>query len=217
MSELRRGIDEVERDLLSGRNGSLRMERLSESDGSLLASHDTSLQHQPVVLDNTIVGESTERSNRFRRQVDLGRSGLGITGLTDSVDLLIHLGTVMVSVLSGTCHRERHSRRMPGSDTGNLTKTSVGLSRETRGSPTSGDTLVSFSFRDTDDVDHLVLGEDGIDGNLALEKRLRKGDLVINTSTVDLNLNNVCLALTKVELGHLSVSDDSHDGAVPVG
>ena len=78
-------------------------------------------------------------------------------------------------------------------------------------------TLVSFSFRDTDDVDHLVLGEDGIDGDLTLKKRLGKGNLVINTSTVDLNLNNVRFALTKVELRHLSVSDDSHDGAVPVG
>ena len=93
----------------------------------------------------------------------------------------------------------------------------MGLSRETRGSPTSGHTLVSFSFRDTDDIDHLVLGEDGIDGDLTLEKRLGKGNLVINTSTVDLNLNNVRLTLTKVKLGHLSVSDDSHDGAVPVG
>ena len=143
MSELRRGIDEVERDLLSGSNGSLRMERLSESDGSLLASHDTSLEHEPVVLDNTIVGESTERSNRFRGEIHLSRSGLGITGLTDSVDLLVHLGTVMVSVLSGTCHREGHSCGMPGSDTGNLTKTSVSLSWKTRGTPTSSHTCGS--------------------------------------------------------------------------
>ena len=40
--------------------------------------------------------------------------------LADTVDLLVDLGTVMVSLLTGTSDGERHTRRMPRSDTSDL-------------------------------------------------------------------------------------------------
>lgn len=44
-----------------------------------------------------------------------------------AVDLLVDLGTVMVSLLTSTGHTELNSARMPSSNTGNLTQTFVCL------------------------------------------------------------------------------------------
>ena len=45
----------------------------------------------------------------------------------DAVDLLVQLGTVMVTLLTSTGNRELDTRWMPGSDTSDLTKTLVCL------------------------------------------------------------------------------------------
>ena len=47
--------------------------------------------------------------------------------ITDVIDLLVDLGTVMVSLLTGTSDGELDSGRMPCSNTGNLSKTLVCL------------------------------------------------------------------------------------------
>lgn len=52
---------------------------------------------------------------------------LGVDAFADAVDLLVDLGTVMVSLLTGTGHTELNSARMPCSNTGNLTQTFVRL------------------------------------------------------------------------------------------
>jgi hypothetical protein len=39
----------------------------------------------------------------------------------NSVNLFVHFGTMMVTLLTGTSHSEGHTRRMPSPDTGNFT------------------------------------------------------------------------------------------------
>lgn len=75
---------------------------------------------------------------------------------------------------------------MPSSDTSDLTQTLVGLARQTAGTPTSGNTLKTFTLGDGDDVNHLVLLKDGVNGNLLFKVLLGEGNLVGDGTTVDL-------------------------------
>ena len=67
-------------------------------------------------------------------------SFLHVESITDVVDLLVDLGTMMVSLLTGTGNGKLDAARMPGSNTSNLTKTLVRLARKFLGVPTRSDT-----------------------------------------------------------------------------
>lgn len=48
---------------------------------------------------------------------------LGVDALADSVDLLVHFSTVVITLLTSTSNSEGHTARMPGTDTGHLSQT----------------------------------------------------------------------------------------------
>ena len=56
------------------------------------------------------------------------------------------------------------SRLVPGTDASNLTQTSVGLTRQASDAPTGDNAFITFTLSDGDDVNHLVLLEDCING-----------------------------------------------------
>lgn len=60
VSELGRGVDPLEADLLEGFSGSLGEHGLSKSHDSLLGTRDRALDHDEVVVDLTIADEATE-------------------------------------------------------------------------------------------------------------------------------------------------------------
>jgi hypothetical protein len=60
------------------------------------------LDEDPVVLDDTVTDEATEGSDVLLGDVELGRGRVLSAGLADAVDLLVDLGTVVV-----TCEREK--------------------------------------------------------------------------------------------------------------
>jgi len=76
---------------------------------------------------------------------------------------------VEVALLTSSGNGVGNSARMPSSDTGNLSQTLVGLARQLGCAPSAGDTLVAVTLGDTDGVDHLILGEDLVDGHLLLQ------------------------------------------------
>lgn len=84
---------------------------------------------------------------------------LGVDASSDAVDLLVDLGTVMVTLLTGTGDGERHTGRMPGTDTSDLTQTLVRLAGQLLGVPTAGHSLETLTLGDGNAIDHLVLSE----------------------------------------------------------
>jgi len=120
----------------------------------------------------------------------------------------------MVTVLTSTGDSPLDVGRMPGTDTGDLAETLVSLARELLGTPSGGDTGIAVALGDGNDVNNLVLLEDGVDGEGLLEEAVTKLDLVGNGTTVDLDLHEVGLLLLEGGLADLGVSEDADDGAV---
>jgi len=90
----------------------------------------------------------------------------------------------------------------------------MGLTGKTGDSPTVGDTLVTLTLGNSKNINVVILGKDRVDSDLLLKETLGECNLGSSIgSSVDLDLHNVSLLETKVELLHLSVCNDTHDGA----
>lgn len=221
MSDLRGGIDELELDLLEVFSLVVHVEWLSEADGSLSDAHARTLDHEEVVLDLAVMGEAADGVDRLDGEIGGGGAivqvdlaVLGLVASADSVDLLVDLHTVMVTLLTASSNGEADSRRMPSTNTGNLSETSMRLSRQFLGAPSAGYTLSSVTLGDTNAVKVVVLAEYIGDANLLLELASGKVDLVGGAATVDLEFDDVSLLLLEGKKLHLGVSDKSDNLAV---
>ena len=221
VTELGGGVDELEVDLLDSLAGGLGAEGLAEGDEATAGAGDGTLEEDVVLVDLTVVWETTERGDTLDGEIELSGGVLlgdlavsGASSLTDAVDLLVLLGTVMVTVLTSAGNRVFDTARMPGTNTGDLTETLVGLARKLGHTPAGDDTLETLTLGDGNGVDLLVLLEDGADRDRLLKETLDERDLVSHGAAVDLDLTDVGLLLAKVEFADLGVDDGTHDGAV---
>lgn len=144
----------------------------------------------------------------FRSSVTL------VVTLANTENLVVARGPVVVTHLTGTSNSPLDVVRMPGTNTGDLTQTLVRLTGQLGGTPPSGDTLVTVTLGDGNDIDHLVLLEDAVDLDGLLEQVAGKVDLVGDLATVDLNLHQVRLLLLKGSLADLGVGKHTHNRAV---
>merc|ERR1711990_666327 len=90
----------------------------------------------------------------------------GVVGSTsrgsssNSVDLLVDLGSVEVTLITSSSNSPLNGRWMPSTDTGNLSETSVSLSWKSVDAESLDNTASSLTSGDGDGVDHLILLED---------------------------------------------------------
>jgi len=169
------------------------------------------------VVDNTVVREATKRSNVLLNSISLsGSVVLGTTNSTgtDSVDLLVEFSSTVVAELTSTGDGPLNGSGMPSSDTTDLAETSVGLAGHAGNTESLDDTLGSLTTGNTNSVDHLELVEDFSDGDFTLELLEAPIDLLSDGATVDLDLEEVSLALAEVKLGELGAGEDADDCAV---
>jgi len=221
VADLRGGIDEFELDLLEILSLVVHVHWSSQADGALADTHAGALDHEEVVLDLAVMREAANWVDRF--DGDVGGGGtivhvdlavLGLVAGTNSVDLLVDLHTVMVTLLTSTSNSVADSRRMPRTNTGDLSETSMCLSRQLLGSPSAGHTLSSVTLGDTNGVKVVVLCEHVTDTDLLLEQASGKVDLGSAVATVDLELDDMSLLLFERQKFHLGVGDKSYNLAV---
>jgi len=103
---------------------------------------------------------------------------------------------------------------MPGSNTGDLTETSMRLTDESRDTESLDDTSHTLTAGNTDSVDALGHLEDFADANLLFELGVGPVDLLGNGTTVNLDLHDVSLVLAEGELADLSGAKDANNSSV---
>ena len=221
VAKLARCIDKLEVNLLRGAAACVGAAGLAELERALLAARGLALDHQKVRLDLTIVRKATHGGNGLGRCVVLSLgvvrdhlAVLRVVAYADAVNLLVHLRAVVVAVLTGTRHRVAHTAGVPGANTGDLAQTLVRLARELLSAPAVGYALKAVALGDANDINHFVLIENVLDGNVLLEELLGEINLVSHAAAVDLNLHNVSLLQAQVELVSLRVGNDAHNMAV---
>lgn len=214
MTKLAGSVDELEGNLLEGSTAGVGHQRLAEGEDTLLGTNASALDHHKVLVDDTVMVEASHGGYGLLGQVKLGRSRVLVSTVGHAIDLLVHLRAAMETVLTGAGNGESNAGRMPGTNTSDLTETLVGLARKLASAPAGSDTLESVTLGNTNDVNVLVLLEDGADGDLLLKVAVGPVDLVGNGTTVQLDFHNVGLLLTNAQLTHLSVSNDADDGGV---
>jgi len=212
------GIDEFKVDLFKSSSTNLGNQTLSQDEGSLLGTNTAALDDDEVLLDNTVMGETTQGSDGLFSQISSSGSVVSTTFVlntnTDSIDFLVHFSSVMVTQLTGSGDGESYSGRMPSSDTSNLSETSMGLSGESLGTESGGDTFVSLTLGNTENVNHFIVVNDLGDSDFLFEVLLGEINLLGEASTVNLDFENTSLLLSEVELIELSVDNNSDNLAV---
>ena len=83
--------------------------------------------------------------------------------------LLVKLGSVVVTEVTSTSCGPLNSRRMPSTNTSDLSETSVGLSRKSGDTESANNTSGSMTSGDSNSINHLVLLEDLRKGNFRFE------------------------------------------------
>lgn len=209
-----RGIDELQVDFLLSGTGGLREQALAKSENALPSSDNCALHHDPILTDGSIVRKTTHRRNVLLSKIIIGSGALLVILGSNAIHLKIVLSTVEVATLPGTRHSVTHTRRMPGTDAGNLSQTAMRLTRKTSHAPTRDDTLKTVALCDTDTVNHLVLGKYRVDVDSALEEALRIRDLVGNGAAVNLDLHEMSFLLGNLDLANLSVNEQTDDSAM---
>jgi len=217
VSVLGGGVDELDIELLGLPGLHNGEQSLSNDQGSLASSGDSTLDEEEIFVDLTVVGEATHRGNVLLDGVGLASGVVHDVAdgtSTDSVDLLVHLSSVVVAHLTTSGDGPLDGSGMPSSDTSDLAETSVGLAVESLDTESLDDTLHSETLGDTADIDALVHVEYITDGDLLFEFTLAVSDLFSGGSTVNLHLHDVSLVLSELELSNLSGSESTDNSAV---
>jgi hypothetical protein len=221
VSEFGGGIDGFEVDLFQIFPLVVNEKWFSEENWSLSDSHAGTFDHQEIVLDLTVMREATNWIDGFLGEISLGgtvvevdNTVFGFVAGAESVDLLVDLNSMVVTFLTSSSNGVRHSRWMPGSDTGDLSETSMSFSGKFLGTPSAGDTFSSVTLGDSDAIGVIVGGEDGGDWDLLFKETSAEVDFGGGVATVDLKLDDMGFLLLEWDEFHLGVGDESDNLAV---
>jgi hypothetical protein len=144
-----RGVDELDFNLFGHPVTGGWENGLAENNWSLLGSHNLTSDEEIVLVDFTVEGETSHGGDVLLNGISLGGSIIGNTSdstSSESVDLLVDLGTGVITLLTRAGDRPLDGSGMPSSNTSNLTETSVSLSAKLLGAESLDDTLVSFTL-----------------------------------------------------------------------
>ena len=217
MTNLGRGIDEFNFEFEGSEGRSLWEKSLSNGDLSLSWSTDTTFNEEEILVNDTVMWESTEWGDVLGVSISFGGSVVVDTSdgtLTNSVDLLVDVSSMEITKITSSGDSPLDCRWMPGTDTSDLSETSSSLSWKSGDTESLDDTLSSLTSGNGDSIDHFIVLENLTDGDFSLELGDSPVNLSVNVSTVNLDFHEVGLLSSKLAFLDLSGNKDSDDGAV---
>ena len=78
--------------------GSVNHEGFAERNDTFLGSRDGALEEEEVILDDTVMGETTKGCNGLLRDIVLRAGVVVFLTKANTVDLLVNLRSVMVTI-----------------------------------------------------------------------------------------------------------------------
>ena len=85
-----------------------------------------------------------------------------LPNLSNLLNLLVHLYSMVISSLPSSGHSKGHVSRVPCFDTCNLAETTVGLAKQPCSSSSSHHTLVAMTLGNFNSINHFILAKDAI-------------------------------------------------------
>lgn len=218
MSDLGGGIDELDFGVEDSEGRGLWEHSLSNGDNSLSWSHDSTSDQDEVLVDNTVVRESTNWGDVLDMRILFSGGVVGSTSAgtgSNSVDLLVDLGSMEVTLITSSSNSPLNGRWMPSTDTSNLSETSMGLSWKSVDTESLDNTGSSLTSGNGNGINHLVLLEDFSNGDFLLELGSSPFDLLGGGSSVNLDFHKMSLLLSEsLKLVHLGGAKNSNGRAV---
>jgi len=169
------------------------------------------------VVDLTVVGEASKRSNVLFDTVVVASGVVLNTSLcasTNTVDLVIDLGSGMVAELTSARHSPFDGSWMPSTDTSNLSETSVSLAGKLLDTESLYDTFHTVTFGNTNSIAAFIVLKDLTKLDLLLEVIESPLDLIGDFATVKLDFHDVSLVLTEFEQADLGSDQNTDNSAV---
>ena len=217
MADLGGSIDELDLEFVGVERLVWLEERLSNGDLSLLWTHNGTSEEEEVLVDNTVVWETTDWSDSLGIWISFGGGivqGTSNNTGANSVDLMVQLSSVVVTKVTRSSNSPLNGRWMPGTNTADLSQTSVGLSSQSAHTRSLNYTLSSLTSSNGNGVNHLVISENLTNRDFTFELRDSPVDLIFDGTTVNLDLHKVSLSLSKLALLDLRSSHNSDNLAV---
>ena len=217
-AELGGGVDPLKVDLFGSNPPVVDVDGLPEGDGPLGSTADRALDHEEVVVNVTVPGEAAHWVDGLLGEVELGGAGgvLLTLGWLEGkpVDPLVHLGSVVETVVTGSADSPEDPPWVEWTNAGDLPATSVSLLLKALSTIPVDNTFPTAALADGDDVDLFALFEDVVDLDLLFEEALGEVDLVSDAAAVDLDLDDLGLAGTEHDSLWLGVGDHTDDGSL---
>merc|ERR1740123_2864798 len=141
-------IDEFQCELLASLAAHLGKQRLPKSDNLLSLAHRGPFDHDPILVDVTVVRKASHWGDSLLRQIVLCGCVVRVLGkvLADPVDLLVDLGAVMVAHLTCPWHLPLHPGRVPRADARDLPQPTVRLPDQPGDAPARDDALHALTL-----------------------------------------------------------------------
>jgi len=87
-------------------------EGFAEGNNTLLGSRDAALEEEEVVLDDTVVGETTNGGDSLPADIVFGRGVVILAAKANAVDLLVDLRSVVITICGTEALHRWGQRRM---------------------------------------------------------------------------------------------------------